>query len=209
MPDLTIYQAVSNGYDKPRPIRNLPAGVDHQLIVAAVEESKARLWNRYHKIKAPPTYRSQSLYLDGNITPKGDLSLAIDYVDGQLGEADIAFMRHPERRCSYAEIEACEALKKITPKQAQLAFESLKAIGLPKNYGLWACGIIARRHGVEWVRQFQDVWFDLCQLVPRDQLWMAAALYRTEKVREAGRMKTVEMNVWKNPVFSWEPHTKK
>lgn len=207
MRTLTIYQAVANGYDKPKPIKSIFPLVDYTCIVGMLGENVSPvLWNRYHKIKAPPSQSDVSLYLDGNITPRvgiGDLCVQLQT---WLADADMALFKHPQRKCAYVEIEACVGRGKITHKQADIALEKLTEIGLPRDYGLFACGIIARRSNVQWLKMVQDRWWDLCQLVPRDQLWLTAVLWMTQRDRPAGRLRTIDLDIFKNHLFTVEPH---
>ena len=203
---LLIYQAISNGYDKPTPPKGLSARVDYQLILGQVNPENGALWNRYHKIAAPPDWCDQSLYLDGNIGLNAPPIAIEAMINGALGNADIAMMKHPERKCAYVEIEACLGRGKITDKEARIAHAKLTEIGLPKNYGLWACGVIARRSRAEWLSDLQHEWFELCKLVCRDQLWLTAALYKLRNRIPASRVATIDMNIWKNPYFTYARH---
>jgi hypothetical protein len=205
---LLIYQAVSNGYDKPAPPKDVASceHVDYQIIAGKVEAHRAAAWNRYHKIAAFPNWRPLSLYLDGNIglaKPACEVNAAVYKF---LASSDMAVCRHADRRCAYVEIEACLGRGKITKKQAEMAHDRLHEIGLPRNFGLWECGILMRRSCVPWLEELHKLWFEFCLLVPRDQIWLPAALYMLRDRVQTGRFNTLEMNVRKNSFFTFRAH---
>lgn len=77
-----------------------------------------------------------------------------------LGDASMAQFRHPSRDCIYDEAEASEGLLKyeLLPLAGQV--ESYRILGHPEHWGLWATGVIVRRHddkqkelGAEWLRE--------------------------------------------------------
>lgn len=208
MKRLVIYHAVSNAYDKPIPPKGLERfpDIDYVVIAGAVEKSKAALWNRYWKIKRPPENSMYSLYLDGNISPRIELDAILAWVDLWLVDADMAICKHAARKCAYVEIEACIGRNKIDHKQAEAAHEILASLNHPKNFGLWECGIIARRCNVPWVTDLQDRWFRYVEAIPRDQIFLPQVL--REVPPPAKRFKTLDMDVRANELFTFRKHNR-
>lgn len=203
---LLIYHAISNGYDKPKPVSDVGQHVDYQIIAGAVSKSAAATWNRYHKIFKPPEWREFSLYLDGHIGLAKPALAVWRFVEQAMATTDVVFLQHPERKCAFVEIEACVHKGKISKEQAEVAHEKLHNVGLPKNYGLWACGIIMRRGGVAWLQELQKRWFEIYLTVGRDQIALPAAMYQMRKEIPTSRLGTLEMNVFNNPVFTFGKH---
>lgn len=202
----TIYRAVCNGYDK---VPKMPAMCEHTeytVVAGFVDKARASFWNRYHKIASPPLITEYSLYLDGNIGLKRPICEIHHWVENMLGDADMAICKHADRRCAYVEVEACVGRKKITSKEADIAHGHLIKHDLPRNFGLWECGIILRRNGVAWVDDFCREWFRhiLETNVTRDQLWLPLAMKL--KPPQPTRFKTLEMNVRKNDYFTFQAH---
>ena len=203
-----FYHAISNGYDKPAPMKDLCAHTEYQLIVGAMEKDNAAIWNRRYKILAPPDHGTLSCYMDGNIAPKVPACIIHQWVEALLHEADIAICKHAARKCAYVEIEACVGRKKITEKQADAALAVLDEHKMPRNFGLWECGIILRRHGIPWVRELQKLWFNLMQSsgVYRDQIWLPLALHLFSSKIPPKAFGTISMDVRKNDLFTFGKH---
>lgn len=205
----TFYHAVNNGYDKPKFPAKFCEHADYTCIAGAVKKERAPFWNRYYKITNAPNYADYSVYMDGNISPAIPVHDLHEWVEHQLADADVAICRHAARRCAYVEIEACIGRKKITEEQANRALDILTKHRMPKNYGLWECGIILRRCDAPWVENLQTAWMEgiIESGVVRDQLWLPLALHLMGSKVPAGRFKTIEMNVRENRLFEFRPHT--
>ena len=208
MSTTTFYHAVTNGYDKPTPVKAICEHTDYAIFAGCVHKKDAALWNRTFKIKVPPEHSTFSCYMDGNISIKQQVCLMHGWVEEALKDADLAICRHAARRCAYVEIEACVGRKKINDDHANTALDILSAHKLPKNYGLWECGIILRRNNVPWVGELQRSWFDLMvhSGVIRDQIWLPLALHKMNGKIPANRFRTIEMDVRQNHLFTFKPH---
>jgi hypothetical protein len=207
VPELVIYQAVSNAYDKPKPPSPLPDCVDYEIVVGKVNGGKkeAALWNRRKKLTGAPMHAAATLYMDGNIGVRNPETID-EVARGFLkNSAQIALFRHPQRSCAYVEIEACLGRGKITEAEANLAHDELKKIGLPKDFGLWACGVIFRR-SCPFYRDFFDEWLSFCGIVCRDQIWLPAILHKRGK--HAQIIRTIDKDIFKNDIFTYQPHAK-
>lgn len=206
METTTIYRAVSNGYDKVPKMAPLCPNLEYTVIAGSCAPERASAWNRYHKIVGAPKLTEYTLYLDGNIGLKRPTCEIHHWVEHMLADADMAICKHADRKCAYVEVEACLGRKKITSKQAATAHEYLKGHDMPKNFGLWECGIILRRNGVKWVDELCYQWFKhiLETEVARDQLWLPLTMHQTPP--PPTRFKTLPMNVRKNDYFTFQPH---
>lgn len=162
----------------------------------------ARLWNREQKLVLPPRNGLWSVYIDGSLSPKGPLR---EHVEGWLERADVALFKHPHRTCAYAEIDACVARNKITPDEAQKARGTLMLSGFPRDFGLWALTMIARRVHANALQRFAFpmVW-EMVQTVPRDQIWFPFCLWKLK--HSIARIHTIDADVFNNRFFSFRRH---
>lgn len=69
----------------------------------------------------------------------------------------IAQFQHPWRDCLYAEAKESAWLPKYAGEPVMEQAESYRAAGHPEGWGLWATGVIARRH-TEAVRKMGWLW---------------------------------------------------
>lgn len=191
------YQAVFNGYDKP----NAKAfeRVKNYVIFTGLADD-GRMANRAFKTSNPPAHADATIYLDGNIHPTKNYDPSWPALN--LEGYDMAAPVHPHRKCAYVEIEACLGRKKITEDQAQQAHDILTREGLPKNFGLWECGILIRRNN-ETVRKLNSVWWEYTRQIPRDQIWLPLALFKLGKF--APRLNTMALDIRNNPHFKFNP----
>lgn len=196
----TIYCAVSKGYDKLQTWTR-EDGVFYELRTSDARGETAVLWNRNHKIRLPPTRGLWSLYIDGSLTPKVPLR---PVVEKWLEDAEMVLFRHPQRDCAYEEVKACLNARKITKAQAEKVRANLLLMGLPKNAGLWACGMIARRTASVIQKPLAGVWFPFVEQVPRDQIWLPLALRMVPGSRD--RIKTIDADVFDNKWFTYRRH---
>ena len=77
-----------------------------------------------------------------------------------LGYADpVAQFQHPWRDCVYTEADASLGLPKYAGEPVKEQAWTYRAQGHPEHWGLWATGVIARRH-TDAVRRMSHVWRD-------------------------------------------------
>jgi Protein of unknown function (DUF616) len=99
---------------------------------------------------------AQTIWIDGTVQITSP-----SFVDEALacvGESGIALWRHPERDCAYQETIVSAQMPKYAnlPIYAQAAH--YRAQGFPPHYGLWACGIMARRTAEPSVAKLGEMW---------------------------------------------------
>jgi len=195
-----IYAAVTKGYDK-TPLHHEEPEVRTELRVAS-DDVNGTLWNREHKIMLPPRERLWSLYLDGSLFPKGPV---LEFVESWLATHDMALFRHPHRTCAYSEIDACVARKKITAEQGEKARSHLLLEGFPRDFGLWACGMIARRSHANATQIFlAPAWWGMVQELPRDQIWLPYVVWKIK--HSLPRIHTIDADIFENPLFQFRRH---
>lgn len=200
MPRGIIFSAVSPGYDRD----NLSGFQEDEVETKWIElsDSNPVYWNRRIKIMNPPSGSMWTLYLDGSLSPKGRVG---ELVEGWLAHADMALFRHPHRSCTYAEIDACVARKKITAEQGEQARAVLRLAGFPRDWGLWACGMIARRTHLNPTQWYvAPLWWKFTEPILRDQIWLPFALWKIKDARK--RIHTVDADIFDNEWFNFRKH---
>ena len=202
-----VYNAVTPGYDKNR-LEEHPeepwVRVDRRSPPPEIVDSRAAtLWNREQKLIHAPKTGLWSVYLDGSLTPKGGLTAL---VEGWLEKADIALFKHPHRSCAYAEIDACVARGKITAQQGERVRSHFMLAGFPKDFGLWALGMIARRTHSNSIQIFAMpiVFHHVVHDAARDQLWFPFVLWRLKEAPR--RVHTIDADIFDNRYFAFTRH---
>lgn len=107
-----------------------------------------------------------SIYFDGSI--KIESSQFVEHCLANLWQ-DMLLYKHPERTCIYDERVASNALKKYKTElvNEQVAFYSKFH---PKKFGLYACGVLVRRHTDFMRRLMHQWWFEIIKWSYQDQL---------------------------------------
>lgn len=181
--DFVVYTAIFGNYDKLRDplLSSLPCDFicftdDSNLTsnVWKVEYIDAgcetgSFWNRRIKM-LPHRYLSEysySIYVDGNIQLVGDPAAIFE----EYSDVSIAIPPHPERICSYAELETCFDMGLI-PKAAEKRWGRIyEEAGFPRNLGLFENSVIYRNHHDPQVVGVMDAWWEAyCEIGGRDQL---------------------------------------
>jgi hypothetical protein len=103
------------------------------------------------------TSATQSVWLDASFRV-----ISPDFVTGALALADpIAQFVHPERDCVYAEAEASAKLAKYAGQDFDAQTAEYRERGHPEHWGLWAGGVIARKHGDVNIFNCSEQWNEL------------------------------------------------
>lgn len=120
-----------------------------------------------------------SIYLDGNLQIVGNISSMItnEFLNYKLG---IAMHLHPRNTSIYDEVKSAYFLKKINSKQKKYILKFYKNEKMPKNFGMYECNVIVRKHNLnncvsimeEWWKYFKD------SPVKRDQLYFTYVLWK-------------------------------
>lgn len=184
-------------HDFPKPYA-LEDGVVVVTEDARPTHAQARKESRRIKLHAPPAAPADTIlfWLDASLRPRPGLLAA---AQSWLVEHDVALFRHPFRDCAYEETDECMRRRKLDPRLGNEVKGMLALNGLPKHWGLWACGAIAWKGDC---RRLRESWWHWTQTTGyRDQIALPLAL------RESGyrdRLFTVEANIY--DFFEWTPH---
>lgn len=136
-----------------------------------------------------------SLWIDGAVEIT-EPALA-ESVRSLLSTHDIALCTHPDNDSVYAECERCIQLQKDDTSILTSQIKHYRNEGLPATTGLYAGGIIARRHHAPEIRQFNEAWWgEYNQFSKRDQLSLNYLLWKLQLPVE-----TIDHMRWEPPFF--------
>ena len=144
------------------------------------------------------TETEYSIWMDANFV------LAIDpneAIERWLTDADIAVFRHPGRSCLYAEARQCllENIGRAEEIERQIAY--YESCGFPPDQGLYACGVILRRHTPEIIRLNERWWAQVRDFSARDQIGLPFVLHE-----QGVSVKVIEADIFANNRFVWKWH---
>lgn len=169
----------------------LPAGGRHPRLAAKLPKCRPELF----------TSCEASVWVDGNIRPTGgDLRGA---AEKHLASGDVVAWEHPEdRSCLVEEAAYCHDWPKYVKYPLLEQAAHYVADGMPERWGLYACGLLARRHtsassafGVAWLQE-NDRWSIQDQLSFPYVAWKLGI-----------RPVTWEADYASNPWVRWAGHT--
>jgi len=149
--------------------------------------------SRIHKIMPHMFFNSEySIWMDGNFRLKVP---AQEVIDTFLRDKDIAVWKHPDRDCVYVEAEACYKQDKDTPEALGEQSKEYRRRGIPANGGLYAAGIIIRRHTKRINELNEKWWAEYSRYSKRDQISFPVAF-------PADEVNCIEEGtIWKNKYF--------
>jgi hypothetical protein len=206
---MIVYATIYGGYDVPKPPRPHPEISEWRLytnnesiyapgwnvIVEPRHDTHPRMQAKWRKCH-PPKDVATSLYLDGSVRLKSPELLENALL--KLTCSDWAMYLHPSRSniCDEAAVSASMPKYKGLPVLEQAA-------SYGTVHGLWAGGILARRH-TPLVLEAGDAWFAECaRWTTQDQISLPVILERygiTPATLTAGG------GLWGNTCFSLESH---
>jgi len=119
-----------------------------------------------------------TIYIDSKFTIKRNLDKFVDMYAPRT--TDIAIMKHNRRKCAYAEatflIEQQMANRKLLLNQ----INAYKAAQFPRNFGLFAPGIMIRRNNSPLINILMDNWWkEVEKWTYRDMIGLAYAIWKT------------------------------
>lgn len=113
----------------------------------AAKQAKLRPWEY--------TDAPASVWIDASIRV-ASVFFAADMLS-YLISGDIAQFLHPWRNCMYDEAAISAALLKYAEEPVLPQVDHYRRLGMPAGFGLWAGGVIARRHS-EDIREMGERW---------------------------------------------------
>jgi hypothetical protein len=181
----TIISAIYDSYDTVKPIQEQD-GLDVKWVMVTDSPAlcdDAMKWGwfpvyepRHHlhpnrAAKTPKclpwlyTDTDSSIWIDGSFRV-----ISPTFAKDVLALADpIAQFVHPWRDCALAEAEECIAIPKYAKEVLQEQLEAYEE-RLPRHWGLWATGVIARYHSPEVVQMGFDWLADIYRWSYQDQV---------------------------------------
>jgi hypothetical protein len=177
MSDIALITAIYDGYDDLKPV--MPqADADVEWICvhdgSPPDAEAAQGWtlvyeprpgvhpNRAakHPKYEPWRYTSApvSLWVDASFRVVSE-RFAVETTAGLTEEEPIAQFQHPWRDCLHAEAKESAGLVKYAGEPVTEQAEAYRRAGHPENWGLWATGVIGRRH-TEPVRRLGERWLE-------------------------------------------------
>jgi glycosyltransferase involved in cell wall biosynthesis len=206
--NITVYTSIVGGYDE----LNEKQNTDGAHFVAFTDK-KSETWitkPSYTKFKDPSrNSRIQkimphlfidteySIYMDGNF------ELAVppqEIIDMFLKDKDIAVFNHGVRDCIYQEAEAILGYGKESKENMIEQVQAYAKRGIKEHAGLFACGVIIRRH-TKRVNELNEKWWaEYCRYSKRDQMSFTV-VFPHDEINIIGGGKGV--GVYDNPYFKY------
>ena len=156
--------------DQPAPRNSVWKPVDLSPYSALLEGKtnvEKNRWFKMHPYEVFPDYR-YSVYIDGNVVPVTDFT---EFVN-RIGEAGIAMFWHSYNNCVYQEAFYNRySVKKISNEDLEKHIAYLRLQGMPEDFGMTTCNVIARDHKNEVCRQLMACWWqEFMAHCKRDQI---------------------------------------
>jgi len=148
-----VYSAIFGDYDpvKPFPKQSIPC--DFKLCTESTGQKTPRLESRYYKLN-PPTGYDYTIWIDGSIRVTS--RFFVEYMVDQAKDR-WAMFKHPWRDCLFDEAEESHDMKKYHGEPILEQAREYGKRGMPANWGLWASGIICRKH--DWGDDLNQLWW--------------------------------------------------
>lgn len=189
-----MYSAIYGGYDRPKPVFNVGARC---VLYTDQADLEAPGWEvRYEPLDwiSTPMLRAKywkthpdvavhdadvTVWIDGSIVPGP--RFAAQCRDA-LSKDDIAFTPHPLRDCIYTELDA-SMLPKYEPHERMVRqVNYYRKAGHPERWGLFATGVIARRHHRRVLQLCGEWWQENITWSWQDQLSLPYVVRRHPEI---------------------------
>ena len=205
---IAVISSIMGGYDSVPPV---PRGFSDAVLVSDVPIISD--WrNVVLQTGLPPRLAAKipkfrpDLFTDLNVsvwmdaTVKSDNGWLSQSATKYLQESNFCLFKHPERDSVSEEVSVSETMQKYSGFPLSRQLLEYKKQGFLDNVGLFACGVIARRHVPE-VRAFGDAWFlENARWSIQDQLSFPFLVW------SLGLSTSVfEEDLWKGPL-GWKAH---
>jgi hypothetical protein len=147
------------------------------LTMSQLDNVRNQRWHKVNAHKVLKRYK-YTLYLDANIdiiSPDFFIKLNESIASG----AKLALPKHPKRNCTYQELVACIAQQKDDSSIMKKQIEFIKINKLPKNYGMYASGILLRKTNDRTINRAMEDWWNMIEKYSyRDQLSLPFVLWK-------------------------------
>ena len=173
-----IYTAVIGGYDRSRRVPKF-TGWDYKCLIDSdfnlshLNNKQVSVYAKTHPHLLFPEY-DISVWVDGN-------AKIINKMD-DLSDKDITMVKHAKRSCIYEELRAIGVAKKASLSDITKQIEYYRLAGMPCNNGMIASGFIVRRHNLDDIKNFDELWWKnfYSGFVNRDQPSLAFTIWKTK-----------------------------
>ena len=127
-----------------------------------------------------------------------------EYIN-RISDIGIGTFCHAQRECVYEEAKACVAMGKASKESIERHLEHLNEEGMPRNYGMAQCSVIARKHdSAVCVKLMEDWWQEYLNFAKRDQLSLPFVMYKNRLKME--QITTLGSNVYRSNSFEIKNH---
>jgi hypothetical protein len=163
---VVVYSSIYGNYDEPKvqPLKDKPIlftdkleSEDWEVRKVERKEVHPRMQAKYFKCNSHILNCDVSIWIDGSATIK--VPNFEQWCLEQLGDGDIALIKHPERDCIYDEANYCQFMAKYAGVPVMEQVMEYAKQGYPQHDGLWACGLLIRRHN-DKVKRFNKLWWE-------------------------------------------------
>ena len=126
------------------------------------------------------------IWEDGNHQLKKNPQEIID----EYGEdSDILLFKHPDRKCTYDEINACAQWNLDHRENLEIQYRFYKAVGMPEKFGLFEMSTFIVKTS-EASKQFQLMWWEqICRFSSRDQISLPYCIWKMGDKLKRKRLK--------------------
>lgn len=153
-----------------------------------------RMAAKYYKTH-PPTGYDLSIWIDGSaqiLSPE-----FVQFIDDFMADDSICAFQHPERDCIYQEALHCFDMPKYEKQPILDQVAAYHREGYPRDYGLYACGMIARKGDQD---DFDEAWWlENAEWTYQDQLSFPYVAWKLGRYPEA-----LMINQYHNPYIKFE-----
>lgn len=186
---IAVYTCIFGRYDKPFEPISHPNNIDYYIItdqktnnntcwtsldyrkysmyLDGLDNVEKNRWFKMHPDVVFPEYKF-SIYVDGNVQIITDFTEFIN----RIGNPGIAMFWHKYNNCVYQEALFNKySVKKVNSSEIDNQIIYLRNQGMPDDYGMTTCNVIAREHGNEICKKIMnDWWNEFLTHCKRDQL---------------------------------------
>jgi len=168
---------------------------------APPKHDNPRMAAKWWKLFPPGTATGDiSIWIDASITVT-DVHEMVRVCKAALRDHDVAFFKHPERTNIFDEaIASLQMPNKYAGLPLLAQVESYREEGLPQDSGLWAGGVIARRHSLKRGIFEADWWEECKKWSYQDQLSLPYVLWKHDV--QPG---VIPGSVYKTAFHTWTP----
>lgn len=128
----------------------------YQDILKGLSPVEKNRWFKMHPHLVFTEY-PYSVYVDGNVAPVTDFT---EFVN-RIGDVGITMFWHSFNDCVYQEgLYNRYSVRKISTEELEKHIQYLKVNGMPEEYGMTTCNVIARKHDNKICCKLMDDWWE-------------------------------------------------